>query len=267
MKKSLLVIIFLSIIIPTILGQIKTNGPINFICNGKYFSINSEKWIDSIQTCNGNKYDIYDNSNNFIEIPQIDFSIIEKIKISIKERSGSDFYCRLILENVLIAKRPKKCDERNYTLRYILPIDSVYFYRFSLTYDSKGTLVSKQMFPDSSETNNMIPTIHYCQAIEKALKDSIFYKAYFYSGDMRSMIDAKSGEWIKISNIPKIELCFDIDNNIWTWIIYTDTKFHELKIEQVSTIEVNSGKKITINAENNKIIKIEDYFQKKIVSR
>ena len=167
----------LSIVTTTVFGQIKTVGPIDFSCNGQLFSIDYGVWSDPIQSCDKFNYDFYSNTVNFKDIPSSDSLVIEKIKFSLKERGGQEFYTRLILQNVIISKRPKKCEGRKYTLRFIFPIDTVFYYRFSVTYDIDGNLLTDQKFPDYATNKNILTFINYCQAIELATSDTTFNRA------------------------------------------------------------------------------------------
>jgi hypothetical protein len=266
MKSRLIILTILSIVSTTVFGQIKTVGPIDFSCNGQLFSIDYGVWIDPIQSCDKFNYDFYSNTVNFKDIPSTDSLVIEKIKFSLKERGGQDFYSRLILQSVIISKRPKKCEGRKYTLRYIFPLDTIFYHRFSLTYDIDGNLLSDHKFPDYATNKNILTFINYCQAIELAISDTTFNKAYNHPGHVRSRKDEKTGEWIKIGDLPKMELGYDKGSNVWTWALYTETVFDGEKGDQRCVTGTWTGKKITINAQDSTIMKVEDYKEFKTVT-
>lgn len=250
----------------TAFGQIKTVGPIEFSCNGQLFSIDYDFWVEPIQRCDKFNYDFYSNTENFKDIPFTDSLVIEKIKLSLRKRGGQEFYDRLILENVIISKRPQKCEGRKYTLRYIFPLDSLYYYHFSVTYDIDGNLLSEQKFPDYATNKNILTFINYCQAIELATSDTIFNKAYTNPGHERLRIDDEKGVWQKIGDLPKMELGYDISSNTWTWTLYSETVFEGEIGDQHCVSGTWTGKKIIINAQDNTIMKVEDYKQFKSVS-
>lgn len=246
--------------------QLKTGGSIDFYCNGQLFSIDYGVWIDPIQNCDKSNYKMYFNIENFKDIPPQDTTVIEKIKISIKQRAGLELYNRLILQNVIVSKRPKKCQGQKYTLRYIMPLDTVFYYRFSLTYDIHGNLLSDPKFPDVKTNTNILSYINYCQAIQLALSDSVFRKAYHHPGHLRSKKDLRTGKWENIGELSKIELGYDKSRNVWIWQLFTETVFDGDKNDLRCVTGNWVGKKIIINAQNSTIIQVEDYKEFKTVT-
>lgn len=255
------------LLILLLLCSIKIYGQdIEFYCNNKLYSIDLWMWTDPIQNCDDYRYDFYTDSVNFNEIPNNDKFIIDKTKESIIKRGGIDFYNILVLKYVIIAERPQKCDNRKYTLRYILPLDSVFYYRFSMTYDKDANLISDYQFPDYSSNKDIIKIIDYCKAIEIALSDSTFNKTYFNSTISRTRKNEKTGEQIKIELLPNIELVYDRINNIWTWHLYTETEFDGEVGDKSCLTGTWTGKKIIINAHNSDIMSVDDYKEYKSVT-
>lgn len=266
MTKGLTIIVILTLAMLRVYGQLKTVGSIDFYCNGQLFSIDYGVWNDPIQGCDKFKYDFYTNTVNFNDIPQQDSVVIERIKQSIKIRGGQEFYDRLILRNLTIAHRPKKCDQRKYTLRFIFPIDTVFYHLFSLTYDEEGNLISAQQFPDNSTNKKILNFIDYCTAIDIALQDTTFKKAYDNPGHTRSRKNEKTGEYEKIGNLPEMELAYDQDSNSWIWRLYTETVFDGDKGDMSCVTGTWTGQKIIINAHDSSIMSVEDYKEFKTVT-
>ncbi len=245
-----------------------------FYCSSKLFSLIDWFWSDPIQSCDNFRYDFYTDSINFNEIPLEDKLIIDRTKESIIQRGGKDFYNKLILKYVIIAERPKKCDGRKYTLRYILPLDSVFSYKFSVTFNKYGNLLSEPIFPDVSLNKDILNIIDHCTAIEIAFGDTTFNHAFESSGISISIVDKKSGKRLKIEPLAQMEFLYDKERNIWTWDLYTEVSFKSGQTHKVDLFENVTGtcqsgeyigKKIIINAHNSEIINVEDYKEFKSV--
>lgn len=266
MKQRLILIAIISTISQNGIAQIRTVGPFYFSCNDQLFSIDFGAWTDPIQYCDKFNYDFYSNTENFDKIPSQDSLIIDKIKYSIKARGGKEFYNRLVLQDIIISKRPKKCEGRKYTLRFIFPLDTIFYYRFSLTYNIEGNLISDPMFPDVSSNLNILSFINYCQAIEIALSDSIFKKSYINSGLIKSIEDERTGEQLILGDLALMSLCYDKKLNCWTWELFTESVFEGDKGDTRCLTGTWIGKKITINAHDKTILNVEDYKEFKSVT-
>jgi hypothetical protein len=247
-------------------GQINTLEPVYFYCNGQLYSTDYGTWSDPIQSCDKYNYRFYSNDENFNDIPFNDSIVIDKIKITVMNRSGKDFYNRLILENVIISNAPQKCEGRKYTLRYIFSLDTVFYYRFSLTYNTKGKLMSEHKFPDVQTNKNFLTIIDYCKAIEIAFLDTTFKKAYENSHTQTSRINETTRKKEILGKLSRIELAYDKQKSIWTWQIFTETVFDGDSNKKKGCLTGYwSGKKITINAHSSEILSITDFKEFKSV--
>ncbi|NVO12279.1 MAG: hypothetical protein HXX16_20145 [Bacteroidales bacterium] len=269
MKTQFKILILLVLISSQSFGQEKY-----FYCKNKLYSIPSWSWSEPNESCDNFRLDFYTDSLNFNEIPLNDRIIIDRTKEYIIQRGGKEFYNNLTLKYVLITKRPKKCDNRKYTLRYLFPIDSIFSYKFSITLDKYGNLLSDHLFPNISSNKDILYIIDHCQATEIAMGDSTFLKAFWNSGISSYIRDEKSGNNLNIEPLSQIEFSYDKERNIWTWDLYTESSFksgytHDAKFKDNLIGSCQSGewigKKIIINAHNSEIIKVEDYKEFKSV--
>jgi hypothetical protein len=266
MKTLLTILVVCSLSTLKGFGQINTLDPVYFYCNGQLYSTDYGAWSDPIQSCDKYNYRFYSNDENFNDIPFNDSIAIEKIKIALMNRSGKDFYNRLILQNVIISNAPQKCEGRKYTLRYIFPLDTVFYYRFSLTYDIKGKLLSEHKFPDVQTNKSLLTFIDYCKAIEIALLDTTFKKAYEVSRTETSITNETTGKKEIIGKLSRIELVYDKQKNIWTWQIFTETVFDGVRNKKQGCLTGYwTGKKIILNAHSSEILSITDFKEFKSV--
>ena len=85
-------------------------------CNDTTYIERRPAW--NIELEEGCKSDFY--RNNFTEIPDKHFAIIENIESKIIERGGEEFYKKLTLDAINITKvKSKECGGIAYVLRYV----------------------------------------------------------------------------------------------------------------------------------------------------
>lgn len=237
----------------------------DFRCDNKLFSVRYETWIDPIQICDDKKHIFYFDVTDLNEIPRSDLKIINKTRQSLIERGGEKFYNKLILKSIIVSERPNKCDGRKYTLRYIFPLDSVFYYRFSMTYDREGNLLSNYLFPDFSRNENILNIIDKCTAISIALANPIFRDAYNNSEQTVSRQIDGTNEWEILGSISNMKLVFDNHKNIWAWKLFSETNFEGETENESCKSGSWLGKVIEINAHDSTIISVDDYREYKSV--
>ncbi len=245
-------IIYLSFLLPlNLLGQ----SSLDFYCGQQRHSYNFSVWSVPVQQCKG--YKLYSKSVNFNDIPKKDKVIIDEVFTKIERRAGKGLFKNLELYSVTIAPGSKGCNDLKYSLRYKLRIDSVFYDRFTLTYNSEGQLKTRHEFPDIETNSNANNIIDYCSAISIAMKNPEFKKSCKESGWERSTPNLSNGEMEPLLNISNLDLEYHLEKNIWTWILKSETK----QTKKNGWI----GKVIAINAESGKVMEVTDYSELKIV--
>lgn len=228
---------------------------VDFYCGEQRHSYRFSVWSVPVQQCKGNK--LYTKSVNFNDIPDKDEVVIESIYKQIEKRAGKELYDQLELYSITITPKPKGCNDYKYSFRYILRIDSVFYDRFTLTFDSEGKLKTKPEFPDIETNKNASNIIDYCSAISIAMNNREFKNACEDSGWKISTPNLSSGEMEPLLNISSIDLEYNLEKNMWTWILKSETK----QTKDKGLI----GKVIAINAELGEIMQVTDYSESKTV--
>jgi hypothetical protein len=135
-----------------------------------------------------------------------------------------------------------------------------------LTYDIKGKLLSEHKLPNAQTNKNFLAFIDYCKAIEIALLDTTFKKAYEKSHTETSIINETTGKKEIVGKLSKIELVYEKQKNIWTWQLFTEPIFDGDKSKKQGCLTGTwTGKKITINAHSSEILSIKDFKEFKSV--
>lgn len=252
-----------NLLIFILLNTFNANGQsIDFYCNGQRHSYTFGAWYDDVQKCKG--YTFYSLPTYKSNIASTDSTIIESIKQIIKVRSGDELYKKLELCSISIASDTSKCNIK-YAFRYIFRIDSEFYHRFSLTFDSLGNLKSPHQFPDISKNEGSLNIIDYCNAINIAISNSEFKDACDKSRLIRSTPNKKTGEMETLLNISKINLSYNQTLNTWTWEVYSETSVPKKNHKKHHSSGNWTGKKITINAQTSNVINIENFNESKIV--
>ena len=133
----------------------------------------------------GCKSDFY--RNNFTEISDKHFDVIENIESKIIERGGEEFYKKLTLDAINITKvKSKECGGIAYILRYVFTIDEAFNYRFELYFDENGNPMKDQAFPSVKSDPDFMKLVDPCTLIDPAIEDEEFDK--FYAPTTKKMV-------------------------------------------------------------------------------
>jgi len=256
MQKLILFFVFLTSFIAK--GQ-----DIDFYCEHQRHSYRYGVWLVPVQSCKG--YKSYWTSTNINDIPSTDSIIIDSIKHQLKLRAGDKLYNKFELYSITIATDSNICNERKYSFRYIYRLDSVFYHRFSLTFNPSGNLISSHQFPNIKTNKNSLDIINYCTALYIALQNETFKEACDKSGLIISSPNKVSGEMEPLLNISRFNLNYNSTLNVWTWEVYSETSVQKKNWDKHHASGKWTGKKIIINAQTSEIIELSDFYESKIV--
>lgn len=236
---------------------------LDFYCGDQRHSYRYGVWSVPVQSCKG--YKTYWTETNINDIPTKDSIIIDAIKQNLNLRAGNELYRKLELYSITIAADSNICNDRKYSLRFIYRLDSVFYHRFSLTFNSLGNLISSPQFPDIKTSKNSLEIIDYCSALHIALQNETFREACEKSGLSISTPNKISGKMEDLLNISKFNLNYDSTLNSWIWEVYSETSVPKKNWKKHHASGKWSGKKIIINAQTSEIIELSDFYESKIV--
>ena len=256
MKKLILFVAFLTSFIAK--GQ-----DLDFYCGNQRHSYSYGVWSVPVQSCKG--YKSYWTSTNINDIPSKESTIIDSIMHNLKLRAGDELYHKLELYSITISADSNICNDRKYSFRFIYRLDSIFYHRFSLTFNLSGNLISSPQFPDFKTNKNSLDIIDYCTALDIALQNETFKKACNKSGLSVRTPNKISGKMEPLLNISKFNLNYNSTLNIWTWEVYSESSVAKKNWKKHHASGKWAGKKIIINAQTSEIIEISDFYESKIV--
>lgn len=253
-----------TLIVYFLLGIFSVKGQsIDFYCDGQRHSYRYEVWTVPVQDCKG--YRFFNPSTNINDIPFKDSIIINSIKQNLRLRAGNELYEKFEIYDITIAPDTNECNNMKYSIRYLFRLDSLFYHRFSLTFDPSGNLISSFQFPDISTNKNPLDIIHYCTALDIALNNISFKESCDKSGLSIQTPNKKTGEMETLLNISRFNLGYNLSLNVWTWEIYSETTIPKKNRKKNHASGKWTGKKVIINAQTSDIINIEDFYEYKIV--
>lgn len=250
MKLSLTLII---LILP--LGLF-AQADIDFYCGEQRHSYNLSPWYVPVQKCNSHK--LYSKSVNFNKIPSNDQKVIGSIYEQLKARGGKKVFRKLHFESISIAENDADCNRFKYSFRIRYRLNRKFYQRITLTFDKNGQLLTPNKFPDITSNPNANEIIDICSAIDIAMGNLEFYEACEKSEVTTSTPNRRTGKQETLLNISRINLEYFPDENIWTWVLHSETR----QIKEEGWI----GSVITVNAESGKVLKVEEYSEWKIIN-
>ena len=218
--------------------------------------------------CNGFKYEQYPSAwsektmqykyNNYCgrclnELHIKDTAIVNKILKQILNRAGKEFYNQLVLIDLIISRKPEKCNNIKFTFRYVFKIDTTFCYRISLNYDKEGNLVGDNAFPSISENPSFNRLLSVCNSIDSLVNDTSFTNFYKkFKNDFKFAI-------------AKVLLDYDKESNNFVYKIYGITIAESSNFDSGFTGNWN-GKLIIINAKTGIKIRTENYEETKYMN-
>lgn len=250
MKQSLILII---LILP--LGLF-AQADIDFYCGEQRHSYSLPTWYVPVQKCNSHK--LYSKSVNFKKIPSNDRMVIDSIYEELKTRGGKKFFRKLDFETISISQNDQDCNGFKYSFRISYRLNRNFFQRFTLTFDKNGQLLTTNKFPNILSNPNAHNIISICSAIDIAMENREFYEALENSEFSTSISNRRTGEQETLLNISRINLEYFPNENIWTWVLHSETR----QVKGKGWI----GSVITINAETGKVLKVDDFKEYKIIN-
>jgi hypothetical protein len=251
MKRLLIYVVLYLLLSMNMIAQ----SSLDFYCGEQRHSYDFPAWLVPVQQCDKNK--LYSNSVNFGDIPQDDRKMIDLIYRQLEERGGTEFYKKLEFSSIDVSYNPEECNGYKYSFRIIYHLDSIFYDRFSLTFNSEGRLLTAHKFPDISSNPEAHKIISYCSAVERAMQNRKFNEACKKSDLSISRPNLETGEMEPLLNISNLDLEFYPEKNIWTWVLHSETR----QLKDKSWV----GSVIRINAETGEVIDVKDYNESKIV--
>jgi hypothetical protein len=175
--------------------------------------------------------------------------IIEKSEKHITQRAGSDFFDKLIFQDIMVIYHDFKkldnyyetyldldrCGKITYWITYEYQFSNSVKYGFGLEFDKEGHLVSSEKFPDFSKNPKAEEIIDACTAIQRVRHDKQFEN----------------------KQIKSIELNFLEETNSFCWLVKEDENIQlDKKIREPGKFYDYSVRSFYVNGNTNKIDKI-----------
>ena len=250
MKHSLILII---LILPL---RLFAQADIDFYCGEQRHSYSLTPWYVPVQKCADHK--LYSKSVNFKKIPRNDRKIIDSIYKQLEARGGKKLFRKLDFETISISQNDQDCNGFKYSFRIRYRLNGKFYQRITLTFDKNGQLLTPNKFPDITSNPNANEIIDICSAIDMAMGNLEFHEACEKSEVTTSTPNRRTGEQETLLNISRINLEYFPNENIWTWVLHSETR----QVKGKGWI----GSVITINAETGKVLKVDDFKEYKIVN-
>jgi len=144
------------------------------------------------------------SESNFRNIPDKNLPVIESIEESIINRSGSEFYKKLRMVGIDIAKG-KSCNDVAYVFRYLLLLSDEFNYRFELYFDESGESMGRQAFPSFQNDSLFNKLISPCTLVDSLILDEMYNEFYEFNAD---------------KSIHHIALEYDIESGAFIYVVY-----------------------------------------------
>lgn len=232
---KVLFVIFLLIVSSFCWGQ-----DVVFKCNREYYTVKSSAWPTAF---NSVKYEKHLNQGRFY-LTQLPFNrSVRDLVIEVKRVTGR-YYSKFSLKGLLISK--DTTDNVAVIMRYRYKITPHYYLPIEIKFNKNGERIFNKGLWAIVERDGI--KVNYCDAINKALNDSVFYE---FTKQVRRTNEIYGQT---LGNVCHLRLRYDRIYQ-WVWLIYSAS--NENSDDSYST----QGKIAVIKARDGQKVRVVDYKQ------